>query len=104
MTVNEHATVDALAEFLEPMGDAAKEIPMTVGERLIEKGRREGEQMGLQKGLKEGRQEGRQEGRREGELHAKRTLARKLLAIGSSPADVAELTELSFDEVQSLTH
>ena len=84
LRVNKHVTVDALAEFLAPMGDEAKEIPMTVGEQLIE--------------------QGRQEGIQKGELRAKRSMARKLLAKGMPPTEVAELTELPPEEVQSLTH
>ena len=92
MKVNEHATVDAMTEFLTPLGDEAKEIAMTVGEQLIEKGRQEGEQVGLQKG--------RQEGHREALLQT----ARKALTKGMSPADVADLTDLSLEEVQKLAH
>jgi predicted transposase YdaD len=96
MTVNEHVTVDELTEFLTPMGDEAKEIAVTLGQQLIDKGRQEGEQVGLQKG----RQEGRQEGRREALLQT----ARKALAKGMNPAEVAELTELSLEEVQKLAN
>lgn len=96
LTVNEHVSVDALGEFLAPMGDEAKEIPMTVGQQLIEKG--------LQKGRQEGLQEGLQKGRQEGRLEEKREVARKALAKGMSPAEVAELTELSLEEVQKLSH
>jgi len=88
LTVNEHVSVDALGEFLAPMGDKAREIPMTVGQQLREEG------------LREGLQRGRQEGR----IEEKRELARKALAKGMSPSEVAELTELSLEEVQKLAH
>ena len=96
MTVNEQATVDAMAEFLAPMGDEVKELPMTLAERLKEEGLQEGLQEGLKKGLKKGRQEGR--------LKEKVEVARKALAKGMSPADLAELTDLPLEEVQQLAH
>ncbi len=92
MTVNDEVSVNALEEFFAPFGDEAKEIPMTVGEQLIEKGRREGEQ--------KGRREGEQKGRHDALLQT----ARKLLARGMSPVDVAEATDLPLKEVQVLTH
>jgi predicted transposase YdaD len=100
LTVNEYVTVDELVEFLAPMGDKAKEIPMTVGEQLIEKGRQEGEMKGRQEGEMKGRQEGEMKGRRENQLE----VARKALAKGMSPSDVADLTELPLEEVQTLAH
>ena len=104
LKVNDHVTMDALSDFLAPMGDEAKEIPMTVGQQLIDKGRQEGEQVGLQKGRQEGEQVGLQKGRQEGRLEEKCEVARKALAKGMSPADVAELTELSLEDVQKLAH
>ncbi len=84
LKVNEHVSVSALTEFMAPMGDEAKEIPMTVGEQLIEKGRLEGEA----------------KGRRQNQLE----VARRLLARGMSPAEVADATDLPLEEVQKLTH
>jgi len=92
LTVNEHVSVAALGEFLAPMGDKAREIPMTVGQQLKEEG------------LKEGLQRGRQEGRQEGRMEEKRETARRLLARGMDPAEVAEATELPLEEVQKLAH
>ena len=92
LRANERVTVEALANFMSTMGDKAREIPMTVGERLIEQGRQEG--------LQKGRQEGRQEGRREALLQT----ARKLLARGMSLDEVVEMTDLPLDEVQKLVH
>jgi len=88
LRVNENVSVGALAEFLAPLGDEIKEIPMTVGEQLIEKGR----------------QEGRQEGEAAGRHKEKLDVARKALAKGMSPVDVADLTDLPVDEVQTLAH
>lgn len=84
LTVNEHVSVDALGEFFAPMGDKAREIPMTVGQQL--------------------REQGRQEGRQEGRMEEKRDVARRLLARGMDPAEVAEATELPLEEVQKLAH
>ncbi len=58
----------------------------------------------LETAIKERAEKERQEGRQEGELRAKRSMARKLLAKGTPPSDVADLTELTLEEVQSLTH
>ena len=90
--VNKQVTVEALVDFLTPMGDDAKEIPMTLGEQLIEQGRQEGRQEGEAVGL--------QKGRREEKLE----VARKALAKGMSPPDVAELTDLTIEEVHNLAH
>jgi predicted transposase YdaD len=84
MTVNEPVSTEALSKFLAPLGDRAKEIPMTVGEQL--------------------REEGRREGRKEGSHERALEVARKALAKGMSPKDVAELTDLPLEEVQKLTH
>ena len=84
MVVNPEATQEKLEEALKPMGTEVQELPKTYGLRIIE----------------QGRQEGRDEGRRERDLE----LARKALAKGMSPAEVAELTDLPFEEVQKLAH
>ena len=84
MVVNPEATQEKLEEALKPMGTEVQEIPKTYGLRIME----------------QGRQEGRQEGRRERDLE----LARKALAKGMSPQEVAELTDLPLEEVQKLAH
>jgi predicted transposase/invertase (TIGR01784 family) len=84
MLVNSEATPESLSEALKPMGTEAQDLPKTYGQRLLE--------------------QGRDEGRDEGELRAKHALARKLLAKGTPPSEVAELTELPLEEVQKLTH
>jgi predicted transposase/invertase (TIGR01784 family) len=66
------------------MGAEAQDIPNSTGQRLIE----------------QGREEGREEGRRE----EQRRLASKLLARGTPPAQIAELTDLPLEEVLRLTH
>jgi len=80
LTVNPELTPDELSEALKPMGTEAQELPKTY----------------LQQKVEMGRQEGRMEEKRE--------VARKALARGMSPADVAELTALSLEEVQKLAH
>jgi len=49
-----------------------------------------------------GREEGRREGRREGRMDAKREAARKMKAKGKSVEEIAELTDLSVEEIESL--
>jgi len=80
MLVNPEATQESLSEALKPMGTEAQDLPKTYGQKLLE------------------------QGRDEGELRAKQALARKLLAKGTPPSEVAELTELPLEEVQKLTH
>lgn len=84
MSVNPALTADELSEAMKPMGTEAQELPKTYLSRMVEKGR----------------DEGRDEGRRERDLE----LARKALAKGMSPAEVADLTDLPLDEVQKLAH
>jgi predicted transposase YdaD len=84
MTVNPALTAEQLSEALRPMGTEAQELPKTYLSRMVEQG--------LQKG--------REEGRRERNLE----VARKALAKGMSPQDVAELTDLPLEEVQKLAH
>ena len=88
--VSDAVTAQDLAEALKPMGSEAQDIPMTTGRRLIEQGHKQGRE--------QGREEGREEGRREQQL----LLAGKLLAQGTPPAEVAELTELPLEEVLGL--
>lgn len=57
-----------------------------------------GTEQGLKRGREEGRVEGREEGRREGLLQA----ARKLKAIGTSPAVIAEATGITLEEIEKL--
>jgi len=78
LVVSDVVTDQDLAEALKPMGREAQDIPMTTGRRLIE--------------------QGREQGRREQQL----LFAGKLLAQGTPPAEVAELTELPLEEVLGL--
>ena len=63
-----------------------------------EEAREEGREDGLQKGHEMGREEGREEGREDGQ----RTIARNLLAKGSAPEFVSEITGLSLEEIAKL--
>ncbi len=80
MLVNPEATQESLSEALKPMGTEAQDLPKTYGQKLLE--------------------QGRDEGRRQNQLE----VARKLLAKGMSPADVADATDLPLEEVQKLAH
>jgi predicted transposase/invertase (TIGR01784 family) len=65
-------------------------------ERLRQKARAEG--------IEAGRAEGIEEGEAKGEATAKARVAKKLLAEGRSPAEVAEIVELPEDQVRRLLH
>ncbi|MDY0001507.1 MAG: Rpn family recombination-promoting nuclease/putative transposase [Polyangia bacterium] len=80
LSVNPVLTPDALSEAMKPMGTEAQELPKTYLSRKVE--------------------QSREEGRRERDLE----LARKALAKGMSPAEVADLTDLPLAEVQKLAH
>ncbi|NBC30741.1 MAG: hypothetical protein GVY29_12215 [Spirochaetes bacterium] len=70
-------------------------------ERTLEEAYQKKRLEGLKPGLEEGRTKGIQEGREEGRRAAAVETARKLLARGMDPEDVAELVELSADEVRA---
>ncbi|MDR1236206.1 MAG: hypothetical protein LBJ96_04320 [Holosporaceae bacterium] len=55
-----------------------------------------------EEGKAEGRAEGRAEGKAEGALEKTRALALKMLKKGTSIEDIADLTELSIEEIESL--
>ena len=60
--------------------------------------------LAMEEGRKEGREEGREEGMQQGEAHARRLLARNMLAEGMSPATIARISGLSEAEVMALTN
>jgi hypothetical protein len=80
MMVNPEATQESLSEVLKPMGTEAQALPKTYGMRLVE--------------------QGVEQGRREALMET----ARRLLAKGMSPAEVADATDLPLEEVQKLAH
>ncbi len=58
--------------------------------------------IGREEGFAEGKAEGREEGREEGRAEANRETARKMLARGTSVADIAEFTGLSEADIKEL--
>jgi len=55
-----------------------------------------------QEALEEGKQEGKTEGKQEGKAEATRKFALKLLLIGMNLQQIAEITELSLEQIQAL--
>jgi predicted transposase/invertase (TIGR01784 family) len=61
--VNEHISREAAATVLRSaLGARADEVVMTVGQQLIEQGRREGTERGIQQGLQQGIEQGIEQG------------------------------------------
>ncbi len=87
-------------------------------EKGLQKGRQEGEQAGLEKGRQEGLQEGRQEGRQEGFSQGEQVglekgmqtgeqigllkSAKKMLEAGMTPQEVADILDISIQDIQNL--
>ena len=79
-------------------------------EKGIEKGKEEGRKEGRKEGKEEGRKEGKEEGRKEGIEEgiekgiekSRKELAMKLLARNTPLDDIADLTDLSIDEIKKL--
>ena len=71
-------------------------------------GRKEGEKKGLEEGRKEGLEEGKKEGLEEGEKKGKKesqiAIAKNLMCTlpGIEDAKISELTNLTFDEIQTI--
>ena len=61
---------------------------------------REALEIGMERGLELGLEQGREEGREEGRDENTRIIARNLLAKGSTPEFVHEITGLSLDEIK----
>ena len=57
---------------------------------------------GIEQGREEGREEGMQQGMQQGEAHARRLLARNMLAKGLAPALISEISGLTEAEVMAL--
>ncbi|MCF0202387.1 MAG: PD-(D/E)XK nuclease family transposase [Bacteroidaceae bacterium] len=70
-------------------------------EGMIE-GRKEGREEGREEGRKEGRKEGREEGRMEGAKAQAMETARRMKAKGMPIEDIAEITDLSAEEIAKL--
>jgi predicted transposase/invertase (TIGR01784 family) len=73
-----------------------------VGEEAREEGLRRGLRRGLKRGREEGLRRGREEGREEGEKRKVVEFAIKCLNKGMSVVAVAELTDLSIEEVKEI--
>ena len=54
------------------------------------------------KGMAQGRAEGEAKGRAEGEAKGRADTVRRMLARGLSPEQIAEYTDLSLDEIQTI--
>ncbi len=81
------------------MLQANREDPSPTLAEIFKLEREEGEQ----KGREEGREEGRAEGREKGKKDAQQNFAKKLLMTNNmSVKEIAELTELTVDEVEKL--
>jgi predicted transposase/invertase (TIGR01784 family) len=79
-----------------------EETVASLFERTLEEAYQKKRLEGLKRGLEEGHTKGIQEGRQEGHRAAAVKTARKLLARGMEPEEVAELVELSIEDVQAL--
>ncbi|MBE3564084.1 MAG: Rpn family recombination-promoting nuclease/putative transposase [Hydrogenibacillus schlegelii] len=71
-------------------------------ERVLDEAFRREREQGRRAGLEEGRRAGLEEGRRAGLEEGRRQTARRLLERGLDEALVAEVTELSLEEVRRL--
>ena len=60
------------------------------------------EEKGIEKGRKEGKEEGRIEGKKEGKEEGRKEFALKLLAHNYPLDEIADLTDLSIDEIKKL--
>ena len=58
---------------------------------------------GQKQGFLDGQAQGREEGREEGEAHGRAQVAKNLLNHGMSVAEVANMTEVPIDMVESLS-
>ena len=67
-----------------------------------EKGMEKGIEKGIEKGRKEGKEEGRIEGKKEGKEEGRKEFALKLLAHNFPLDEIANLTDLSIEEIKKL--
>ena len=71
-------------------------------EIAVEESREEGREEGLQEGLEKGLQKGLKKGREEGKVSAVLEMAVKLLKKSYPLSDVADITDLSPEEVREI--
>ncbi len=95
VTAEQRERVDELRGVKSMLSEVIDQMEQKYRQEGHKEGRQEGRQEGLQEGLQEGRQEGLQEGRH--------VVALRMLRKGYPLEDVIAITELSRDEVQTLT-
>ena len=91
-----------LLETIKQSNPKLKNVAMSVAERLRQEGRKQGEEIGLCKGRQEGEQIGIFKGRQEGELIKAYSIAKSMLLKGYSNDIIAEVTDLSIQQIQSI--
>ena len=76
-------------------------IEMTAEERGRQDGLKEGLEKGIEQGQKEGREEGLKEGLEKGQMNERKLIIQTMLAKGFSPEQIAEMTGIAIDDIQS---
>ena len=75
---------------------------LVIGEYHEQKGFKEGLEQGRAEGREQGRAEGREQGRAEGGKERALNSARNMLARGYEVSEIAEVTELTPEEINAL--
>ena len=108
LQVGETEDLDLLIRKLTSAAPEHEETLMTIAEKLRREGRQEGIQLGKTKGRQEGIQlgeiKGRQEGRQEGRQDTLNEMARNMLLNGMDSASIIEITGLTTEELNLLSH
>ena len=68
----------------------------------LEQGIQQGMQQGIQHGMQQGIQQGMQQGMQQGESNATHRVAARMLKSGMSPEFVAEMTDLTREEIDKI--
>jgi predicted transposase/invertase (TIGR01784 family) len=90
---------DELSQVLARITNKDTEVIMgSLAEKWLNQGIEQGVQLGMQQGMQQGVQQGVQQGAHQKELE----IATKLLIKGNSVSDVADITGLSFEEIQQV--
>jgi predicted transposase YdaD len=94
---------ELVAMLNEAVGSEESEELLSVADKLIARGRKEGLQDGRREGLEEGLQKGREEGREEGLLHERKLLQKLLVRrFGALPeAVVARVNAADFAQLEA---
>ena len=101
INLKDEVLIARLIKCQEDLEKEGKVMYVSLAER---KGRQEGRQEGILLGEQKGRQEGILLGEQKGRQEEKRAAARKLLERNLPVNEIAEITELSEDEIRSLTN